>query len=103
VVSFTFVVVVSCWSSSGDIESSVLLLLHARTHLKHKKKIAPVIRVVVLTRKVVTTFHIHRTTLCGESYERIHLSQPTMPHDLHLFLKKPSIDPLLLPCRSFIL
>jgi hypothetical protein len=25
------------WSSSGDIESSVLLLLHVRTHLKHKK------------------------------------------------------------------
>jgi hypothetical protein len=55
VVSFTFVVVASCWSSSGDIESSVLLLLHARTHLKQtKKKIAPVIRVVVLTRKVHT-------------------------------------------------
>jgi hypothetical protein len=38
VVSFTFVVVASCWSSSGDVESRVLLLLHARTHLKHKKK-----------------------------------------------------------------
>jgi hypothetical protein len=38
VVSFTFVVVASCWSSSGNVESSVLLLLHARTHLKQKKK-----------------------------------------------------------------
>jgi hypothetical protein len=37
-VSFTFVMVASCWSSSGDVESHVLLLLHARTHLKKKKK-----------------------------------------------------------------
>jgi hypothetical protein len=26
------IVVASCWLSSGDVESSVLLLLHARTH-----------------------------------------------------------------------
>jgi hypothetical protein len=35
----------------------VLLLLHARTHLKHKKKkkkIAPVTRMVVVTRRFVT-------------------------------------------------
>jgi hypothetical protein len=32
------IVVASCWLSSGDVESSVLLLLHARTHLKKKKK-----------------------------------------------------------------
>jgi hypothetical protein len=47
------IVVASCWLSSGDVESSVLLLLHARTHLKYgkKKKIAPVLRVVVVTRR----------------------------------------------------
>jgi hypothetical protein len=38
VVSFTFVVVASCWSSSGDVELSMLLLPHTRTHLQHKKK-----------------------------------------------------------------
>jgi hypothetical protein len=32
------IVVASCWFSRGDVESSVLLLLHARTHLKKKKK-----------------------------------------------------------------
>jgi hypothetical protein len=51
------IVVASCWLSRGDIESSVLLLLHARTHLKKKKKIkkiAHVIGVVVITRKVIT-------------------------------------------------
>jgi hypothetical protein len=47
------IVVASCWLSRGDVESSVLLLLHARTHLKKKKKkIAPVTRMVVVTRKV---------------------------------------------------
>jgi hypothetical protein len=42
--------------SSGDVESRGLFLLHARTHFKQKKKkkIAPVDRVVVLTRRVVT-------------------------------------------------
>jgi hypothetical protein len=29
---FTFVVVASCWSSSGDVELSMLLLPHTRTH-----------------------------------------------------------------------
>ena len=47
--------VTSCWFSRGDVESSVLLLLHARTHLKHtQKKIAPVTRMVVVTRRFVT-------------------------------------------------
>jgi hypothetical protein len=31
-------VVASCWLSSGVIQLSVLLLLHARTHLNEKKK-----------------------------------------------------------------
>jgi hypothetical protein len=48
-------VVASCWMSRGDIESSVFLLLHARTHLTHKKKkFAPVTRMVVVTRRFVT-------------------------------------------------
>ena len=53
---FYFCRVAFCWSSGGDVESSVLLLLHVHTHLKHtqKKKFAPVTRMVVVTRKVVT-------------------------------------------------
>ena len=51
-------VVASCWMSRGDIESSVLLRLHARTHLHTQKikikKNAPVTRMVVVTRRVVT-------------------------------------------------
>jgi hypothetical protein len=47
------IVVASCWSSSGDVESGVLKLLHARTHLTQKKKIAPVIRMVVVTRRML--------------------------------------------------
>jgi hypothetical protein len=40
----------------GDIESSVFLLPHARTHrtTKKKKKFAPVTRIVVVTRRFVT-------------------------------------------------
>jgi hypothetical protein len=51
VVSFTFIVVTSCWSSSGDVELSMLLLPPARTHLKRrkqKKKFAPVTRMVIV-------------------------------------------------------
>jgi hypothetical protein len=50
------VVVMSGWLSSGDVESSVLSPLHTCTHLKtkKKKKFAPVTRMVVVTRKVVT-------------------------------------------------
>jgi hypothetical protein len=42
--------------SSGDVESRGLFLLHARTHFKQtkKKNFAPVFRVVVVTRRVVT-------------------------------------------------
>ena len=40
--------------SSGDIELECLLLLHTRTHLKQKKKFAPVTRIVVVTRRFVT-------------------------------------------------
>jgi ribosomal protein S18 len=54
-------VVASCWSSSGDVESRVLLLLHARTHLKQKKKkkkkkkkLHLYTRMVVITRRFVT-------------------------------------------------
>jgi hypothetical protein len=52
------IVVTSCWLSRGDVESSVLLLLHARTHLKHKKKkkkkkLHLYIRMVVLTRNSI--------------------------------------------------
>jgi hypothetical protein len=56
------IVVASCWLSSGDVESSVLLLLHARTHLKKKKKknFAPVLRVVVVTRR---SLHFSRFSL----------------------------------------
>jgi hypothetical protein len=49
------IMVASCWLSSGVVQLSVLLLLHARTHLT-KKKIAPVFRVVVVTRRFVTSF-----------------------------------------------
>jgi hypothetical protein len=48
----TFVVVASCWSSSGDVELSMLLLPHTRTHLQHtkqKKKFAPITRTVGVT------------------------------------------------------
>jgi hypothetical protein len=46
------VVVASCWLSIGVVQLSVMLLLHARTHLTHKKKkIAPVARMVVVTRR----------------------------------------------------
>jgi O-antigen/teichoic acid export membrane protein len=39
----------------GVVQLGVLLLLHARTHLKKKKKkIAPVTRMVVVTRRFVT-------------------------------------------------
>ena len=48
------IVVASCWLLSGEVESSVLLLLHACTHFKQTKKIAPVLRVVVVTRRVIT-------------------------------------------------
>jgi O-antigen/teichoic acid export membrane protein len=54
---FCLVVVASCWLSSGVVQLSVLLLLHARTHFKKKKKkkkIAPVTRMVVVTRRFVT-------------------------------------------------
>ena len=40
-------------------------------------------------------YHTHRTTLYGEWSERMHLSQSTMPHDLHVCLKKPSKNPHL--------
>jgi hypothetical protein len=66
------IVVASCWLSRGDVESSVLLLLHARTHLKQildekkKKKIAPVIRVVVVTRR---SLHIQVWTCQDEIFE----------------------------------
>jgi hypothetical protein len=35
---FTYVMVASGWSSVGDVELRMLLLPHARTHLKHTKK-----------------------------------------------------------------
>jgi hypothetical protein len=47
------IMVASCWSSSGDVESGVLLLLHARTHITQKKKNSPVIRMVVVTRRTL--------------------------------------------------
>jgi hypothetical protein len=50
------VVVASCHSSGGDIESrvSVFLCTRAHTPLKKKKKFAPIVRVTVVTRRVVT-------------------------------------------------
>jgi threonine/homoserine/homoserine lactone efflux protein len=54
-------VVASCWMSRGDIESSMFLLLHARTHRKQKKKkkkkkknLHLCTRMVVVTRRFVT-------------------------------------------------
>jgi hypothetical protein len=47
-------VVESCCCQGVDIESSMSLLLHARTHHKKKKKFAPVTRMVVVTRRFVT-------------------------------------------------
>jgi hypothetical protein len=53
---FTYVMVASCWSSVGDVELSMLLLPHARTHLNTQKKkkkkavryiFAPVTRMVL--------------------------------------------------------
>jgi hypothetical protein len=42
-------------SAGGDIESSVSIsFLHLHTHFNKQKKIAPVIRVVVVTRRFVT-------------------------------------------------
>jgi len=49
------------------------------------------------------TFHTHKTTPCEESYERMHLSQPSMPHDLHVCLKKPSTHSLLHPWSFFLM
>jgi hypothetical protein len=39
----------------------------------------------------------------GDSYERMHQSQQTMTHGLHVCLKRPSTHPLLLPWRCFLL
>jgi hypothetical protein len=55
----------SCWSSSGDVESSMLLLPHTRTHLrtqKQKKKFAPITRTVGVTRRFVTT--VRKKCMC---------------------------------------
>jgi 1,4-dihydroxy-2-naphthoate octaprenyltransferase len=53
------IVVASCWLSGGDVESSVSVPFYTRAHTlnkkkKKKKKFAPVIRVVVVTRRFVT-------------------------------------------------
>jgi hypothetical protein len=45
----------------------------------------------------------YRTNAYGESYKRMHPIQATMPHDMHVCLKKSSTHPLLLPWRCFLL
>jgi len=49
----------------------VLLLLHVRTHLKKRKiKFAPVIRMVVVTRRFVTFGHSDEKTAAGEATDK---------------------------------
>ena len=49
------------------------------------------------------TFHIYKTTPCGESYEKKHMIQSTNYHFLNVYLYKPNTHALLLLRRTFFL